>query len=73
MRMTKVNKMTDERTIELYIGYVDNTWSTVDIEVIDEGIFSVEDLVHAYMKEHADEFENMAFYGIYHIPNFEEW
>lgn len=65
--------MGDERIIEIYIGYIDGTWSTTNIEVIDEGIFSVEDLVFHYMKEHEDEFENMAFYGIYHIPSNEEW
>lgn len=65
--------MTDEITIELYIGYVDNTWSTVDIEVIDDGRLPIEELVYVYMKEHGDKFENMAFYGIYNIPNLEDW
>ena len=65
--------MTDERTIELYIGYVDNTWSTVNIEVIDDGWLPIEEIVHAYMWEHEDEFGDIAFYGIYNIPNLEDW
>lgn len=65
--------MSDKRIIELYIGYVDNTWDTVNIEVIDDGSLPVEELVYVYMKEHGDEFGDIAFYGIYNIPNLEEW
>lgn len=62
--------MGDERIVEIYVGYVDGTWSKFNIEVIDEGIFSTEDLVYSYMKEHGDEFKNMDFYGIYtRFPN----
>ena len=63
--------MSDMRKIVIYVVYQGGTWSTEHIEVLDEGIFSPEDLVFHYMEKHGDEFEGMAFYGIYHIPSEE--
>jgi len=65
--------MSDKRTIEIYIGYANNTWDTDVIEVIDEGIFPIEDLVYSYMKKYGENYKNMVFYGIYNIVNDEDY
>lgn len=62
----------DKRTIEIYIGYRDGTWDTDYVDIVHEDIKPISEGLYDYMKEHDDEFKDMAFYGIYNIPNLDE-
>jgi hypothetical protein len=59
--------------IEIYVGYDTGVWTTYTIELIDEGIFPLEDLLYHYMEEHKKDYPNMEFYGIYKIKNHPDY
>lgn len=77
MNNDKVNnsKTTNTRTIEVYVGYVNHTWTTQELSVPDSySDADLEDRINELFWEHGNYEDDgeIAFVGVYYIPSNEE-
>ena len=58
--------MTETKTVEIYIGFLDNTWSTDYIEIPSVSEKTIDELIDEYGHANIGN-ENIAFWGLYNM------
>jgi len=59
------------KTVEIYIGFLDGTWSTDYIEIPAVSDKTIDELIDEYAQANIDN-ENIAFWGLYNMTAEEE-
>ena len=59
------------KTVEIYIGFLDKSWSTDYIEIPAVSEKTINELIDEYVQANIDN-ENIAFWGLYNITAEDE-